>query len=291
MRRFAPILVPVLTLFCGMVTVLAMAATGFFSLMLFFGQRYILFENAPYGNIRQPSTVGMGGIRTIRVTTSDGLGLSMWYRKAHGTCPTVVDFHGNGGDVKSRAFKMEPFLHAGWGGFFVEYRGYGGNPGRPSEAGLEEDARAALRYLAAEGVSPSEAVFLGASLGSGVAVKAALEFKPAALILEAPYTSIADVANTRYWFAPTKLLTRDVFPSVDRIASLKSPLLIIHGEQDLTIPVELAHRLLEAAPEPKRGVFIPGAGHSNLFAMGAIEAINAFVPHDSLCTPDLMEVK
>jgi fermentation-respiration switch protein FrsA (DUF1100 family) len=285
LRRAAPFL-PVLVLFCGTLAVLAAIALAFASLTLFLGQRYLLFGNASYVDIRQPSTVEMGEIRSVKVQTADGLPLSMWYKKAHGACPTIVDFHGAGGDVKSRAFKMEPFLHAGWGALFVEYRGYGGNPGRPTERGISEDARAAVHHLAAEGLPPGQAVFVGESLGSGVAVKAAVEFQPAALVLEAPYTSITDVAKTTYWFLPVRLLNRDVFPSIDRIANLKSPLLIIHGEADKVIPVELARRLLDAAPAPKRGIFIPGAGHANLFAMGAVDAISAFVTHDPQCTPD-----
>ncbi len=276
----------VLALFGGTLAAMALAAYGFASLTLYLGQRHLLFENATFGDIAHPRRIGMTNIRPLTVATADGLNLSMWFKPPYPGCPTVVYFHGNDGDVKVRAFKMEPFLHAGWGALFAEYRGYAGNPGRPTEAGIYEDARAAIHHLAMEGIPPGQATFLGESLGSGVAVKVAEEFGPAALVLEAPYTSIADVAQTMYWFMPAKLLMRDRFPSIDRIAHVHSPVMIIHGEQDKTIPVDFARRLLAAAPDPKRGVFIAGAGHSNLFSYGAVDAIADFVDPGKRCPLD-----
>lgn len=283
MRSRHPLFRRTLGLYTAALSALALIGFGVVNATLYLGQRYLLFENALYGNITSPARIGMPDISVVQVTTTDGLDLSIWYKKASPGCPTIVYFHGNDGDVRSRAFKMEPFLSAGWGGAFAEYRGYGGNPGIPSETGLYEDARATIRYLSAERVPSEEVFFLGESLGSGVAVKMAEELAPAGLILLAPYTSISDVAQFMYWFLPAGLLTRDSFPSISRIGYVHKPVLIIHGEQDKTIPVALARKLLAAAAEPKEGVFIPGAGHDNLFAMGAIDAIADFVEHPPQC--------
>ena len=284
-RRRAPF-GRVLALFGGTLAAMALAVYGFASLALYLGQRHLLFENATFGDLAHPRRIGMTSIRPLKVDTADGLTLSMWLKPPYPGCPMVVYFHGNDGDVKVRAFKMEPFIHAGWGALFAEYRGYAGNPGRPSEAGIYEDSRAAIRQLAAEGIPSGQAVFLGESLGSGVAVKAAEEFGPAALILVAPYTSIADVAQNAYWYMPAGLLMRDRFPSVSRIANVHSPVMIIHGEADKTIPVALARELLAAAAEPKRGVFIPGADHNNLFSYGAVDAIASFADPGGRCPLD-----
>ncbi len=284
-RRHAPF-GRVLVLYAVALSILAVAGLGVVTAVFYLGQRYILFENTLYGDIASPAKIGMADVKVVTVTTADGLDLSLWYKKAAPGCPTIAYFHGNDGDVRSRAFKMEPFLSAGWGAVFAEYRGYGGNPGRPTESGLYEDARAVIHHLADEGVPPTQAFFLGESLGAGVAVKMSEEFTPAGLILQAPYTSISDVAQFMYWFLPASLLTRDRFPSISRIGYLHSPVLIIHGEQDKTIPVELARKLLAAAPEPKQGVFIPGAGHDNLFALGAVDAIADFVDHRPTCRLD-----
>jgi fermentation-respiration switch protein FrsA (DUF1100 family) len=114
-------------------------------------------------------------------------------------------------------------------------------------------------------------VLLGESLGGGVAVRLAAERKPAALILEAPFASAVAVGAERYWWLPVKLLMKDRFESIRRIGGVDAPLLIVHGERDAVVPVAQARRLLAAASEPKRGVFLPGAGHNDLFENGAAE--------------------
>ena len=124
---------------------------------------------------------------------------------------------------------------------------------------------------------------MGKSLGTGVAVEMAVEFPPAALVLGAPYTSITDVAQTVYWFLPVSLLSRDRFPSISRIGNVHAPLLVLHGDADDTVPVSLGRELLAAANEPKKGVFFQGAGHDNLFAFGAADAIMEFVDPARRC--------
>jgi hypothetical protein len=273
----------VLHLFLGSVAGLAAAALVAFALAMFVGQRHLLFENYVYGDIGDPRQIGFAGMQVVQVKTGDGLTLSAWQRKAYPGCPTIVYFHGNEGDVKSRAFKLEPLLHAGFGVFLVEYRGYGGNPGSPSEKGLYEDSRSSLKLLAAQGIDAQQTVFMGESLGTGVAVKMATEFPPARLVLLAPYTSITDVTADMYWFLPVGLLSRDRFPSINRIGKVTAPLLIIHGEQDDTVPTRLGRALLAAANDPKTGVFLAGASHDNLFAFGAVEAIERFADPDRRC--------
>jgi fermentation-respiration switch protein FrsA (DUF1100 family) len=273
----------VLRLFFGVVCGLLLAVLATFCLAMFVGQRHLLFENDVYGDIGNPKQIGFSGMQVMHVQTKDGLTLSAWYKKAYPSCPTIVYFHGNEGNLKSRAFKLEPLLHAGFGVFLIEYRGYGGNPGTPSEEGLYEDSRAALKSLATEGVNWSDAVFLGESLGTGVAVKMAVEFPPAKLVLMAPYTSITDVASGIYWFLPVGLLSRDRFPSINRIAQVHAPLLVIHGEKDDTVPVSHGRSLLAAANDPKIGVFFKDAGHDNLFTFAASDAISDFIDPQHRC--------
>ncbi|HXP97860.1 MAG TPA: alpha/beta hydrolase [Telmatospirillum sp.] len=273
----------VLRLFSGTVLGLFVAVLIAFGLALYVGQRHLLFENDVYGDIGNPRQIGFSGMRVVHVQTQDGLTLSAWYKSAYPNCPTIVYFHGNEGNVKSRAFKLEPLLHAGYGAFLVEYRGYGGNPGTPTEDGLYEDSRSSLRFLSKEGLNWSDAIFMGESLGTGVAVKMAVEFPPARLVLLAPYTSITDVASGIYWFLPVGLLSRDRFPSINRINAVHAPLLIVHGETDEIVPVSMGRDLLAAANEPKTGVFFPGAGHDNLFSFGASDAIADFIDPQHRC--------
>lgn len=214
-----------------------------------------------------PSDAGVPEMRQVTLHTADGLDLVAWYAPpTREGAPTLIYFHGNGGDIGMRAGKVSPFLDAGLGVLLTTYRGYSGNPGTPSETGLYADARAARAFLEAQ--NTSAIALYGESLGTGVAVQLATEMAPLAVVLEAPFTSIADLAQPQMPFLPVKALILDRFDSAAKIGEISAPLLIVHGALDATIPVQLARQLFEAAPEPKEGHFLPGAGHHDLFGHG-----------------------
>lgn len=144
--------------------------------------------------------------------------------------------------------------------------------GRPSERGLYADGRAALAFLESEGVPADHIVLFGESLGSAIAIHLAGEARVGALVLEAPFTSAVDVGRAAYPFLPVSWLLKDRYPSIEKIARIEAPLLIIHGEADRTVPVALGRRLLAMASEPKRGLFPAAAGHNDLSAHGSTEA-------------------
>ncbi len=245
-------------------------------LVLFAFQRSFLYH--PADNPETPEALGVGEMRVVEFVTADGLKLFAWYAEsAAAETPVLVLYHGNAGTLAMRAFKARAFLDAGFGVMLVEYRGFGGNPGRPTEQGLYEDGRAARRWLAAQGVPPERQILYGESLGTGVAVQMAIEEPPAAVVLEAPYTSITDVAAGIYPIVPVRLLTWDRYDSLSKIAGLKAPLLVVHGHRDRVVPFALGQRLFEAAPEPKRSVFLPQADHNSLYDWGAAEGILTFL--------------
>lgn len=232
----------------------------------------------PYKAVPELAAAGVPGIVETTLTTSDGLSLLSWYRPPAGPdLATMVYFHGNAGSIQWRAGKMRPYLDAGYGLLLVGYRGYGGNPGSPTEEGLYRDGRAALDHLAALGVPADRIVIYGESLGSGVAVQMAAEREIGALVLEAPFTSAADVGAGAYPFLPVRLLIRDRYDSVTKIADIGAPVLIVHGEADRTVPVRLGRALFAAAREPKQAVFIPGAGHEDLYDFGVAREVLAFL--------------
>ncbi len=208
------------------------------------------------------------GFQAVNVRTSDHYELISWYHPAQNGYPTLVYFQGNGGNISHRIHKTRPLFEAGYGLMLVGYRGYGGNPGSPTEDGLYLDARAALDFLKARGIPKEQLVLVGESLGSGVAVRMASEIKVKAVILEAPYTSTVDVGQAAYFFLPVRLLMYDRFPSIDLIGRIQAPLLLIHGEADNIIPIRFGRRLFEAAKQPKAAHFIAGAGHNDLFEHG-----------------------
>lgn len=213
------------------------------------------------------------GIQAVTTRTHDELVLTHWYRPptAKGA-PVVVVFHGNAGHLGDRVPKMAGLMRAGFGVLLAGYRGYGGNPGRPSEEDLTADARVLLDWLAAQGVGPERTVLFGESLGTGIAVKMAAERPAAAVVLESPYTSIAELAQWHYWYLPARWLLLDRWDSLAHVERLAAPLLVVHGARDRIVPVRYGRRLFEAAPEPKEILVLDEADHVDLFAFPRVQA-------------------
>jgi fermentation-respiration switch protein FrsA (DUF1100 family) len=161
----------------------------------------------------------------------------------------------------------------------LEYRGYGGSPGSPSEQGLIADGEAAYRFAAAH-YSAQQLVLWGESLGSGVAVAVAAEQPVGRVILEAPFTSAVAVGAQHYWYLPVRLLMKDKFHSDARIGKVKAPLMIMHGVQDRTVPYAMGERLFDLANKPKHLVRFLDGGHDDLDANGALDAVGRFLAGD-----------
>lgn len=216
-----------------------------------------------------PAEAGVPALVPVALETEDGLALLAWHAPPRREAlPSLVYFHGNAGHIGMRGFKVRAFLNAGLGVLLTTWRGYSGNPGTPSEAGLYADGRAARAFLRARGCDDGHQILYGESLGTGVAVHLAAEAAPAALVLEAPFTSVADVAAERFPFLPVRPLIVDRFDSARKLRAVTAPLLIVHGEGDEVVPVRHGRRLHARAREPKEAAFLPGAGHADLHDFG-----------------------
>ncbi|HXQ53555.1 MAG TPA: alpha/beta hydrolase [Stellaceae bacterium] len=225
------------------------------------------------------SRVGVAGLREASIVTADGLTLLAWYLPPpRPDAMVVVYFHGNGGNIGDRADRVRRFAAAEWGALFPEYRGYGGNPDSPSEAGLLADGRAAMEFLRRQGIPPKRMVIYGESLGTGVAVRMAGEQVQAiaALILESPFTSLTAMARRQFPYVPVALLLKDRFDSIDRIQDVRGPILVAQGGRDDIVPVAQGRALFVAAPEPKEIWLAPDAGHNDLEDFGVVETAIAF---------------
>lgn len=239
-------------------------------------QRKLLYH--PDRHLQPPAAYGLSAFDDITLTTADGLRLTAWYAPpAAADGPVIVYFHGNGGHLGYRADRYRAFHRAGFGVLALEYRGYGGNPGKISETGLYDDARAAMAYLRQQGVAEGRTVLFGESLGTGVAVQLALESAPRLVVLEAPFTSVAERAQELYYYIPARWLVWDRFDSRSKIGRVRSPVLILHGTNDGIVPHRHGQALLAAANEPKRGLFLDGVGHTAIPPQQMIDAIQAFV--------------
>ena len=214
----------------------------------------------------------------VCLTTADGLNLRSWYFKAaRAEMPTVVFFHGNAGDIGNHLPFAKFLIEAGYGLLALEYRGYGGNPGSPREAGLIADGRAALAFLNAQGIPDSGVVLFGESLGTGIAVQLAAEHQVHAVILRSPYTSIAEVAAIQLPYIPARWLVHDRFDSLAKIGLSKAPLFVFHGANDALIPLALGRQLFDAAGEPKTWLTVEGAGHNDVQTPEAERAMLTFL--------------
>jgi len=260
-----------------MTAVLSIVVGGYLAVVvaLYAFQRNLMYLPDP-----SPPVLGASQapeMREARYRAADGTRLLSWYHPAAGERVTVVLFQGNAGNISDRDFKARIFLDKGYGVLLAGYRGYGGNGGRPTEDGLIQDARAALGFLAGQGAVNGRLVLYGESLGSGVAIavagQVAARAPVAALILEAPFTSAADVAARHYPFVPARLLVKDRFDSTARIQGVRAPVLVVHGVEDRIVPVDLGQALFAAAAEPKKAHWIAGAGHNDLYDYGAADII------------------
>ena len=237
-------------------------------------QRRLIFhpdDRHPIPSLRIP------GLRAISAGTQDSLDPAAWYVPASQSLPTVAYLHGNAGTIGDREGRMAAFARAGIGILMVEYPGYGGEPGTPSEKGLLEVGRGALDFLERSGV-PSPGVFLyGESIGTGVATRLATEREVSGLILESPYTSILDIARQMVPWLPVRLLLSDRFEQLSLIAMVHAPLLVLQGALDRVIPPAMGQAVFAAANQPKRLWVAPQGGHNDLAAFGAIEEVVSFV--------------
>ena len=244
--------------------------------VMYVAQRGLMYH--PSQNLETPRLSGVGEMTAIELTTADGLNLVSWYAAPGADRRILVYFHGNGGNIGHRGFKVRPYLDAGFGVFLVGYRGYGGNPGSPTEEGLYHDGQAVLDKLLGDGVEPKNLVLYGESLGCGVAVELAWRMaksgKPVGgIVLEAPFTSMGDAAQAHYPFLPARLLVKDRYASRSKIAEVDTDVMIFHGDRDRVVPFDLGEALFDAAREPKSFKQLSGAHHNDLYDHGAAEVV------------------
>lgn len=209
----------------------------------------------------------------VDLATGDGLSLRAWFVEAGPTA--VLLLPGNAGNRAGRAPLARALADTGLSVLLVDYRGYGGNPGSPSDDGLALDARAAAAWLR-DRPGVRRVVYLGESLGAAVAVRLAVEHPPAALILRSPFRSLAAVARVHYGPVPGWLL-RDAYPTEELIGRVDAPVLVVAGERDRVVPVDQSRVVHELAGEPKRLVTIPRVGHNDPALLAGPRLVGAVV--------------
>lgn len=220
-----------------------------------------------------PASYNLAGAKERVLTAPDGTLLVSWQVPAAPGRPTLLYFHGNAGNLASRAERIRRFVSRGYGVLMLSYRGYGGSGGAPSEAANVADGGLAYQALRDDGVPAADIIVYGESLGSGVAVQVAANHEVGGLVLDAPYTSIVDVAALSYPWLPVRPFMFDRYETLRHLARVTAPLLVLHGEEDRVIPVGMGRAVYDAARVPKELATFPRAGHSDHHLHGSYDVL------------------
>lgn len=250
------------------------AAYGALLVLMTVFQRKMMYFPDPTRH--PPAQAGLAEAEEVTLKSSDGERLIAWHVAPRAGKPVVLYFQGNGGALDLRVGRFRWLIADGTGLVALCYRGYGGSSGSPSEQGLIRDAAAAYEFAAAH-YEPARLVLWGESLGTAVAIALAAERKVGGLILDAPFTSAADIGAATYPYVPVRWLIKDPFRSDLRIKRVTAPVIVLHGARDRVVPIRFGERLFALANEPKRMVRFPDGNHSDLDEHGAVKAVREFL--------------
>jgi fermentation-respiration switch protein FrsA (DUF1100 family) len=237
---------------------------------------FLLFQPSRGDPGPPPALLGVPG-EVVTLSTADGIRIqSWWYQVARGEpgpAPAVLFLHGNAGDISSRTPIAEGLIGRGLSVLLLDYRGYGGSEGRPSEEGLLQDALAGWDFLLGKVGSPHRIVIFGRSMGGAVAARLAASRDSGGLILESSFTSLLAMGREVYPFLPSFLLSRlkGRFATREWVENVRTSLLVIHGSRDELVPLAMGREIFEAGKEPKEWLPVAGAGHNDVFWVGGSE--------------------
>ncbi len=231
--------------------------------LLFTFQKSFIY--VPTVGAEPPSDLGLDDVRVSHLRTADGEKIELWSAAAAPGRPTVAFFHGNAGNLTHRAATLRMFRDKGYGFVAIEYRGFGNSTGTPSEQALYEDGRLVLDTIVDDMRIPASSVILyGESLGTGIATKLAVERQVAGLVLQSPYTSVADAAKRQFFWLPVDLLLTERFSNIDKIDQVQEPVLILHGVEDSLFPVSMAKEIEAKATSRVSAAYFADVGHNDL---------------------------
>ncbi|MBI4368485.1 MAG: alpha/beta hydrolase [Candidatus Omnitrophica bacterium] len=228
--------------------------------MLFFPTKELTFQPKDFGLAYEEAWC----------QTEDGVKIHGWFLEAKGSDACLLFFHGNADNISSRLPKAKEWVERGVSVLLAGYRGYGKSEGEiKTGEDIYRDARAALNWLKGnKNYPPQNIILYGESIGAQPAVDLAAQEAFKAIILEAPFTNLKEIAKHHYGMAPDFLLKDFPLDNESKMPQLKSPVLIVHGTEDEVVPFAMGKRLFDRAPEPKQFFEIAGAHHNDITEVG-----------------------
>ncbi len=238
-------------------------------------QRKLLYH--PIEN-NYPGDQLLAKIEKVKVKTKDNIELLSWFHNKNlEKYKTILFFHGNAGALDNRIHKINHFKDMDVNFLIVAWRGFSGNEGQPTEVGLYEDGKSAVRWLNNKGILDKDIIIYGESLGTGIAVEIAQNKNFAGIILESPFTSMVEAAKTKYPYLPVRLLLKDKYESDKKIKNIISPILIMHGKVDQIVPFYMGKKMYEIANEPKYSYFSNYDDHMMEYNENMLKTLKAFI--------------
>jgi len=238
-------------------------------------QRDLLYhpgENNYYGDKLLVS------VDKVKIKTHDNIELISWYHtKDINKYKTILFLHGNAGTLENRIHKINHFQDININFLLIAWRGFSGNKGKPTEKGLYEDARSAVRWLKSKGVLENNIILYGESLGTGIATEIAQNKNFAGIILESPFTSMIDAGKNKYPYLPIKLLLKDKYESSKKIKNINIPVLVMHGKVDKLVPFSMGKKIYELANEPKYNYFSEYDNHMMEYNEKLLKTLKYFI--------------
>jgi uncharacterized protein len=241
---------------------------AFILYLLIFAVIYAFQRQFIYHPDVKPTSPTQAGLQDFQeIVTADGQ-KSWWHAPHSANAPVILYFHGNGGALAGRARLFAEMAHWGVGVLAVGYPGYGGNSGSPTEEAIHSAAQANYDWLIKQGIDPKQIVITAHSMGTGAAVPLAAKNRAAGLILESPFTSLAEVAQRQMWMFPVKQFVLDPFDSADHIRDVHMPIVWMHGTADQLVPYTMGQKLFDKIAGPKCYLRIDGGDHDHLWDIG-----------------------
>ena len=244
-------------------------------LFVYFYQRSLLYNPSENNYLNDKINFNY---KEIFIETDKKIKLKSWFiEKDLKNFKTILLFHGNAGNLFNRVYKLNELKKLDLNILIISWRGFSGNKGKPTEKNLYRDAEEAVKWLNLQGLDNKNIILYGESLGTGIAIELASKNNFGGIILESPFTSMADTAKIYYPYLPVNFLLRDRYDSRSKVKDIKTPILIMHGKMDNIVPQKMGLELFEKANNPKFSYFPDEDDHMMEYNSQLMNMIKLFV--------------